>query len=157
MPSPEIRVGLISDTHGLLRPEALTELQGSDIIIHAGDIGKPEIVRRLAQIAPTFAVRGNIDHGDWVAAFPPTQLVEVGRLQFFVLHDVAQLEIDPCKEGFAAVVFGHSHKSAIETRAGVLLFNPGSAGPRRFALPVTVGRAYVSDRRIRPEIVHLPV
>ena len=130
-----MRVGLISDTHGLLRPEAVAELVGSDIIIHAGDIGRPEIVRRLAEIAPTFAVRGNIDQGDWSAAFPATELVEVGTLRFFVLHDVAQLELDPAKAGFAAVVFGHSHKPAIETRAGVLFFNPGSAGPRRFTLP----------------------
>ncbi|HEY7247541.1 MAG TPA: metallophosphoesterase family protein [Xanthobacteraceae bacterium] len=157
MSPPAIRVGLISDTHGLLRPEALRELQGSDIIIHAGDIGRPEIVQALAQIAPTFAVRGNIDYGDWVAAFPSTQVVEAGGLRFFVLHDVALLDIDPAKEGFAAVVFGHSHKPAVETRAGVLFFNPGSAGPRRFTLPVTVGRATVSGRHIRPEIVHLPV
>jgi uncharacterized protein len=157
MPATEVRVGLISDTHGLLRPEAVAELVGSDIIIHAVDIGKPEIVHRLAEIAPTFAVRGNIDHGDWVAAFPPTQLVEVETLRFFVLHDVAQLDLDPAKAGFAAVVFGHSHKPAIETRAGVLFLNPGSAGPRRFTLPVTVGRAHVSGLHIRPEIVHLAV
>jgi putative phosphoesterase len=157
MPSPEIRVGLISDTHGLLRPQALTELAGSDVIIHAGDIGRPEIVRRLVQIAPTFAVRGNIDEADWAAAYPSTQRVVVGQLNLFVLHDVAQLDLDPAKEGFAAVVFGHSHKPTIETRAGVLFFNPGSAGPRRFSLPVTVGRAYLSGLHIRPEIVHLPV
>jgi uncharacterized protein len=155
MPAPDISVGLISDTHGLLRPEALDELKGSDIIIHAGDIGQPGIVRRLAQIAPVFAVRGNIDHGDWTSAFPSTQMVEVGKLRFFVLHNVAQLDIDPAREGFAAVVFGHSHQPVIETRAGVLFLNPGSAGPRRFSLPVTVARGYVSGQHIRPEIVHL--
>ncbi len=156
-PSPEICVGLISDTHGLLRPEALRQLQGSDLISHAGDIGKAEIVPELALIAPTFAVRGNIDQGDWACAFPATRLVEVGTLNFLVLHDVAQVDHQPAKQGFAAVVFGHSHKPRIETRAGVLFFNPGSAGPRRFTLPVTVGRARVSGPHIRPEIVHLNV
>lgn len=157
MPRSEIRVGLISDTHGLLRPEALAALAGSDIIIHAGDIGTPEILDALRRVAPTVAVRGNIDSAPWTTALPSTEQVELGAVRFFVLHDVAQLELDPVRAGFAAVVFGHSHKPTIENRAGVLYFNPGSAGPRRFTLPVTIGRAYVSGPHIRPEIVHLPV
>jgi uncharacterized protein len=157
MPRHEILVGVISDTHGLLRPEAIGALRGSDMIIHAGDIGKSEIIDELRGVAPTFVVRGNIDKGKWAAGLPITMLVDVGELKFFVLHDVSQLELDPAAAGFAAVVFGHSHMPLIETRAGVLFLNPGSAGPRRFKLPVTAARAHVSGRRIRPEIVELPV
>src|SRR5436309_15846917 len=122
MPATEARVGLISDTHGLLRPEAVAELAGSDIIIHAGDIGKPDIVRRLAEIAPTFAVRGNIVEGDWAASFPTTEAVKVGTLRFFVLHDVAQLGLVPARVGVAAVVFGQSHKPGIETSEGQVFY-----------------------------------
>ncbi|HZT47574.1 MAG TPA: metallophosphoesterase family protein [Hyphomicrobiaceae bacterium] len=150
-------VGIISDTHGLLRPEALTALQGSDLILHAGDVGKPEVLERLGGIAPTFAVRGNIDKGAWAAALPATARVEVGESLFWMLHDIADLDRDPAAAGLAAVVFGHSHTPSVETRDGVLYINPGSAGPRRFRLPVTVARARVTGRRIRPHIVELPV
>ena len=149
-------VGLISDTHGLVRPAALAALRGSDRIIHAGDIGNPEVLDRLRDVAPTFAVRGNIDTQAWAAALPATEAVEAGRQLIWVLHDIAQLDLDPTV-GFAAVVYGHSHKPSIEWRDGVLYINPGSAGPRRFQLPVTVGRLHVSATRIVPEIVALDV
>jgi putative phosphoesterase len=149
-------IGLISDTHGLLRPEALTTLRSSQLIIHAGDIGKPDVLDRLEEVAPTFAVRGNIDTQPWAAALPATEVVQAGKLLIWVLHDISQLDLDPTV-GIAAVVFGHSHKPSIETRDGVLFINPGSAGPRRFRLPVTVARLYVTGNSIRPEIVELDV
>jgi putative phosphoesterase len=149
-------VGLISDTHGLLRPEALAALQGSDLIIHAGDVGRPEVLDRLREVAPTFAVRGNIDTQPWAAALPMTEAVEAGPHLIWVLHDIAQLDLDPTV-GFAAVVYGHSHKPSIETRDGVLYVNPGSAGPRRFRLPVTVARLRVTSAGHRPEMVELDV
>jgi putative phosphoesterase len=155
MSSREILIGIISDTHGLLRPEAISALRGSDIIIHAGDVGHPAIIDKLRCIAPTFVVRGNIDKGEWAAGLRMSELVDVGALKFFVLHQIAQLDLDPAAERFGAVVFGHSHMPSIETRGGVLFLNPGSAGPRRFKLPVAVARARVSGRRIRPEIVEL--
>jgi uncharacterized protein len=149
-------VGLISDTHGLLRPEALEALRGSKLIIHAGDIGKPEILDQLNRIAPTFAVRGNVDTRPWAAALPMTEAVEAGPHLVWVLHDIAELDLDPTV-GFAAVIYGHSHRPSIETRDGVLYVNPGSAGPRRFRLPVTVGRLHVTDDGLRAEIVGLDV
>ena len=155
MPAREFVVGVISDTHGLLRPEALDVLRGSDMIIHAGDVGKPEVIDRLGEVAPVHVVCGNIDQGSWAAALPMTELVEVGDHRFFVLHDIAQLDVDPVAAGFAAVVFGHSHRPSIETRNGVLFLNPGSAGPRRFKLPITVARVKTSGRNIRVDIVDL--
>jgi putative phosphoesterase len=157
MPRPEILVGIISDTHGLLRPQAIAALRGCDIIIHAGDVGHPAIIDKLRGMAPTFVVRGNIDQGEWAAGLAMTELVDVGALKFFVLHQIAQLDLDPAAEGFAAVVFGHSHVPSVEACRGVLFLNPGSAGPRRFKLPVTVARARVSGRRIFPDIVELQV
>jgi putative phosphoesterase len=153
----QINVGIISDTHGLMRPEAIDALRGSDLIIHAGDVGNPAVIDQLRGVAPTSAVRGNIDKGGWAALLPMTELVEAGGLSFFVLHEISQLDLDPAIAGFAAVVFGHSHVPSIETRQGVLFLNPGSAGPRRFKLPVTVARVIVSDEGIRPEIVELRV
>jgi putative phosphoesterase len=155
MPAREFVVGVISDTHGLLRPEALDVLRGSDMIIHAGDVGKPEVIARLGEVVPLHVVCGNIDNGSWAAALPQTELVEVGGHRFFVLHDIAQLDADPVAAGFAAVVFGHSHRPSIETRNGVLFLNPGSAGPRRFKLPITVARVKTSGRHIRADIVDL--
>ena len=148
-------VGVISDTHGLLRPEAVAALQGSDVIIHAGDIGGPEVIERLRQVAPTFAVRGNNDKGAWAQAVPLTRVVEVGELRFYVLHEGAQIDLDPAAAGYAAVVSGHSHKPSVQFRDGVLFLNPGSAGPRRFKLPVVVARVGVVGREMRPEIVEL--
>jgi uncharacterized protein len=157
MSNRETTVGLISDTHGLVRPEALAALEGSGLIIHAGDIGKPEVIDQLRRVAPTFAVRGNIDTQDWAAGLPATEVVEVGQLSFWVLHEISQLDLDPAAAGFAAVVFGHSHQPSIETKDGVLYVNPGSAGPRRFKLPVSIARIKVSGRQILPEIVELAV
>jgi len=151
----ETVVGVISDTHGLLRPEAVAALAGADLIIHAGDVGKPEVLEALCAIAPTHVVRGNIDTASWAEALPMTARVDVGKKRFFVLHEIAQLDLDPAAAGFAAVVYGHSHKPAIETRGGVLFLNPGSAGPRRFKLPIAVARVLVSGRGLRPEIVEL--
>jgi putative phosphoesterase len=157
MPNRKTIVGIISDTHGLLRPEAVAALKGSDLIIHAGDVGKPEVIDALREIAPTSVVRGNIDKAHWAQALPTTELVAVGESWFFVLHEISQLDLDPPTAGFAAVVYGHSHQPAIETRDGVLFLNPGSAGPRRFKLPVTVARVVVTGRRLAPEIVELKV
>jgi putative phosphoesterase len=151
----EIVAGIISDTHGLMRPAALAALRGSDLIIHAGDVGKPEVIEALRKLAPTFAVRGNVDTAGWAAALPMTAMVAVGELSFLVIHDIAQL--DPAAAGCAAVVYGHSHQPAVETRGGVLFLNPGSAGPRRFTLPVAVARVRVSGRELRPEILELRV
>ncbi|MGB0086136.1 MAG: metallophosphoesterase family protein [Rhodomicrobiaceae bacterium] len=157
MSEREIRVGIISDTHGLLRPQAIEALRGSEVIIHAGDVGKPNIIQELRRIAPVFAVRGNVDNQAWAMALPITECVEVGAQSFWVIHEIAQLDIEPLAAGIAAVVFGHSHKPLIETRGGILYINPGSAGPRRFALPVSVARALVSGEKIRAEIVELDV
>jgi uncharacterized protein len=157
MPAPETIVGIISDTHGLMRPEAIAALRGSHLIIHAGDVGSPGIIDELNAIAPTFTVRGNIDRGSWAARLPTTELVDAGGRTFFVLHDIAELELEPPTAGFAAIVYGHSHVPKIETRDGVLYLNPGSAGPRRFKLPVTVARVRVAGQRLEPEIVTLSV
>jgi uncharacterized protein len=140
---------LISDTHGLLRPEAVRALEGSELIIHAGDVGKPEILEELRRIASVVAVRGNVDRGAWADALPETATVEPG---IFVLHDVKSL---PIPAGVRMVVSGHSHKALVEERGGVLYVNPGAAGPRRFRLPVTVARLFVPEWRV--EIVELAV
>jgi uncharacterized protein len=153
----EISVGVISDTHGLLRPQAIGALKGSDLIIHAGDVGTPDVIEALRAIAPAFIVRGNVDTGSWAARLPITELVEVGGLLIHVLHDIAQLDFDPADAGFSAVVFGHSHQPSIDTRNGVLFLNPGSAGPRRFKLPVTVARIRAAEEQLHPEIVELQV
>jgi putative phosphoesterase len=157
MRARELVLGVISDTHGLLRPEALDALRGSDMIIHAGDVGKPEVIDRLGEVAPTHVVRGNIDNGSWAAALPMTELVTLGKHRLFVLHDLSQLDVDPAAAGFAAVVFGHSHRPSIETRSGILFLNPGSAGPRRFKLPVTIARVKTSGQRLRADIVELQI
>ena len=153
----EIVVGVISDTHGLLRPEAISALHGADMIIHAGDVGDPEVIEVLRGVAPTFVVRGNIDKARWADVLPMTAVVEVGGRLFYVLHEISQLDFDPAAAGFAAVVFGHSHAPSIEIREGVLFLNPGSAGPRRFKLPVAVARVRVSGERMDSEIVELQV
>jgi uncharacterized protein len=157
MTSNDILVGVISDTHGLLRPEAVAALRGSDMIIHAGDVGRPEVLDALRQLAPAVAVRGNVDTQAWAAKLPATEVVEIGSQLIWLLHDIAELDLDPAAAGFAAVIFGHSHKPSIKWRNGVLYLNPGSAGPRRFRLPATVARLRVSRATIRPEIVELNV
>lgn len=150
-------LGVISDTHGLIRPQALAALRGCDSIIHAGDIGNAEVIARLAEIAPVAAIRGNVDKGAWAATLPGTEIVEVGQLLIYVLHNIADLELDPPTVGFAAVIFGHSHRPSLETREGVLYLNPGAAGPRRFGLPVTIARVRISGRDLHTEIVELEV
>jgi len=155
MPGGEIFVGVISDTHGLLRPEAVAALKGVDLIIHAGDVGAPQVLDALRKLAPTFVVRGNVDKAHWAGTLPATAHVEVGGLLFHVLHDIAELDLDPAAVGYAAVIYGHSHQPSIEMREGVLFLNPGSAGPRRFRLPVSIARVRVFGQTLRPEIVKL--
>jgi putative phosphoesterase len=145
-------IGVISDTHGLLRPEALQALAGSSLIIHAGDIGDPEILDVLRTIAPVVAVRGNIDKA---SALPEFERIEQDGASIYVLHDVNQLDFDPAAAGIQAVISGHSHKPSIRTDGGVLYLNPGSAGPRRFKLPITVARLHVSDKRLEAERIDL--
>ncbi|MEE9219591.1 MAG: metallophosphoesterase family protein [Acidobacteriota bacterium] len=155
-PTPdEHLIGLISDTHGLLRREAVNALRGSDLIIHAGDIVKPEILESLKAMAPTVAVRGNCDAGRWTEAVADTEVVEIGGISIYVLHDLEILDLEPEAGGFKAVIYGHTHKPLIEERRGVLYVNPGSAGPRRFSLPVSVGRLHVKNGSLRAEIVEL--
>src|SRR5262249_31896171 len=151
----DLLVGVISDTHGLLRPQALDALRGSDLIIHAGDVGRPELLEPLRALAPLHVVRGNVDYGDWAERLPITTRVDAGGNVFHVLHNIADLDIDPPAAGLAAVVYGHSHKPSIETRDGVLWLNPGSAGPRRFSLPITLARVRVAQGGLWPEIVTL--
>lgn len=148
-------VGVISDTHGLVRPEALAALRGVALIVHAGDIGRPEVLTQLGAIAPVAAVRGNNDRGAWAAALPETDVVDVGGRLLYVLHDVKTLDLDPAAAGFHAVIAGHSHKPSVQERDGVLFLNPGSAGPRRFSLPVALARLRVGGARLDAEIVRL--
>lgn len=155
MSKAEMLIGVISDTHGLLRPEAVEALRGSEMIIHAGDVGDPKILEELAELAPVRAIRGNVDIDPPLRGLPETDVVEVGGVSFYVVHNVHDLDLNPAAAGFAAVISGHSHKPAIKTRAGVLYFNPGSAGPRRFKLPISVGRLRVRDGTIMPELVVL--
>lgn len=150
-------IGVISDTHGLLRPEALDALRGSDHVIHAGDVGGAEILAILLEIAPVTAIRGNVDKEARAQGLPETQVVELGGISIYVLHDLAKLDLKPRAAGFHVVVSGHSHVAKQEVREGVLYFNPGSAGPRRFRLPVTVGRLIVEGGRVTPEIVTLDI
>jgi len=150
-------VGVISDTHGLVRPEALAALRGVDAIVHAGDVGEPAVLDALGALAPVTAVRGNNDRGSWARRLPTTAVVEVGDACLYVLHDLHELDLEPHAAGFAAVIAGHSHRPAIEARDGVLYVNPGSAGPRRFTLPVAVARLHVRGARVRGEIVTLDI
>ena len=150
-------LGVISDTHGLLRPETVDALRGSAMVIHAGDVGKIAVLERLRGIACVIAVRGNIDTEPWAATLPETAIVAVGGHKILVLHDLSRLALDPAEAGLAAVVFGHSHKPSMEKRAGILYLNPGSAGPRRFRLPTTLARLAVSPAGLEPELVTLAV
>jgi putative phosphoesterase len=139
-------IGIISDTHGLLRPQALLALEGSDLIIHAGDVGDPKILVTLKALAPVFAVRGNVDTDAWAQALPETEVIETDSATIYVLHDVHALDLIPAAAGFQIVVSGHSHKPGQTERDRVLFLNPGSAGPRRFDLPVTVARLDLSQK-----------
>jgi putative phosphoesterase len=149
-----IRVlGLISDTHGLMRPKALRALAGTDLILHAGDIGKPWILESLRELTEVVAVRGNVDRGAWAAALPETAVAEAGPTRIYMLHNLAQLDLDLAAAGFDIVISGHSHKPSAAHRGGVLYVNPGSAGPRRFRLPVTVARMDLATRPWKVEFV----
>ena len=150
-----LRVGLISDTHGLLRPQAVDLLRGSNHIIHAGDVGNKSILQQLAALAPVTVVRGNNDTGEWADDLPESAVVQIGSVLVYVLHDLALLDIDPKAAGIHVVVSGHSHKPGIEVRQGVLYVNPGSAGPRRFRLPIAVGELVIMGEAITPCIVEL--
>jgi putative phosphoesterase len=152
-----VTIGVVSDTHGLLRPQAVEALRGSDRILHAGDVGAPEILEALAQIAPVTAIRGNVDAAPWARVLPATEVVEVNGISIYMLHDLAQLDQKPEAAGFRVIVYGHSHKQRIEEKNGVLYFNPGSAGPRRFSLPVSVGRLRITAGKIRAELIELAI
>lgn len=150
-----LTVGVISDTHGLLRPEALSRLRGANAIVHAGDIGNPEILTQLRQVAPVTAVRGNIDTATWSKEIPETDVLEIDGVSLYVLHNVQDLDFSPSASGFAAVIFGHSHQPLIEWRKDVLFFNPGSAGPKRFSLPISLGRLTIVNGKVRAELIDL--
>jgi putative phosphoesterase len=150
-------IGLISDTHGLLRPEAIEALRGCDRILHAGDVGSPAILDRLRTLAPVSAVRGNVDLGGWAEPLPTLEVVEVGDVLLCLLHDRESLDLDPAAAGISAVISGHSHRPEVHRSNGILYVNPGSAGPRRFDLPVSVGRLVVNGGSLEAEIVKLDV
>lgn len=150
-----LRIGLISDTHGLLRPEALAFLQGCDHLVHGGDIDTPDVLHALSALTPVCAVRGNNDRGAWATALPEVEYIRFGEVMIHVLHDLAQLSIDPRTAGVRVVVSGHSHKPLIEDRDGVLYVNPGSAGPRRFRLPIAVGELVIDGTAVTARVVEL--
>jgi uncharacterized protein len=150
-----LRVGLISDTHGLLRPEAIAFLRGSDYIVHGGDIGAPSILEELTSIAPVIAVRGNNDTGPWAESLPEADFLEVGGIFIYAIHDLAQISIDPSSAAVRVVVSGHSHKPLIAERDGVLYVNPGSSGPRRFKLPVAVAELIVDGTSVSARVIDL--
>ena len=150
-------IGLISDTHGLLRPQAIAALAGVDLIIHAGDIGKPAVLTELKKIAPVAAIKGNNDTGDWAERLPEYRNVKVGQHRLYVIHNVHELGFDPAARKYRIVISGHSHKPTIVEKDGVLFVNPGSPGPRRFKLPVAVGKIFVDGPNIRAEIIELAV
>lgn len=153
--SKKHRIGLISDTHGLLRNSAIAALTGSDRIIHAGDIDTPEVLRALEAIAPVTAVRGNMDGRSRLNRLPGNDLIEIGGNLIYIIHDRFEMDLDPLAAGISVVVFGHSHRPTVENKNGVLYINPGSAGPRRFKLPISVGRLEIVNGRITPFIIEL--
>jgi len=151
-----MRIGVISDTHGLLRPEAIAALHGVDHILHAGDVGDPAILDHLRLVAPLTAIRGNIDRSGPCAQLPTTEFIELAGHNLYMLHSIHDLDLDPVAAGIAVVISGHSHKPSIEWKKGVLYFNPGSAGPRRFSLPISLGFIEITDKGIQPIITPLP-
>jgi putative phosphoesterase len=156
VPAPALHViGVISDTHGLVRPEAIRALTGVEMIIHAGDIGKPTVLEALQCVAPVMAVRGNNDTDAWGRALPDTEVVEVGDVFLYVLHDVHELDLDPVAAGFRVVISGHSHRPSIATRQGVLYVNPGSAGPRRFKLPISLAWLRIQGSTVEAQLITL--
>jgi uncharacterized protein len=157
MTRQRVGLGVISDTHGLLRPEAVEALRGSDMIVHAGDIGSPDVLRALEKIAPVIAVRGNNDHQPWAKDLPLSEAFEAGRAAIYVLHDVNELDLDPRAAGFSVVIAGHSHQPRSEEHDGVLFFNPGSAGPLRFRLPISLGHLVIDGSRVTGHLETLGV
>jgi uncharacterized protein len=150
-------IGVISDTHGLLRPQASVALRGSERILHAGDIDSPEVLIELAKIAPVTAIRGNVDPKPWPSILPETEMVELGGVTIYMIHDLSRLDLKPEAAGIRVVVYGHSHQPRNEEKNGVLYFNPGSAGPKRFNLPVSVGRLLIDEGEARGELIELGV
>jgi hypothetical protein len=151
-----MKIGVVSDTHGLLRPEVMATLAGVERILHLGDVGDEGILQELEKIAPVTAVRGNIDREGKCARLPETEILEVQGISIYLLHSIEKLDLDPKAAGFSAVLFGHSHKAEIRRHKGVLYFNPGSCGPRRFQLPITMGFLHVGpDETLEPEIIEL--
>jgi len=155
--SHTIRVGLISDTHGLVRDEAVAALKGCRHILHAGDVDAPEVLAKLRKIAPVTVVRGNNDRGPWAAAIPAFEVIELGGVPIYVRHDESELDVDPRVAGFRVMMFGHSHVPRVETCDGILYVNPGSAGPRRFRLPIALGELIISGGRVKARIIDLAV
>jgi putative phosphoesterase len=151
------RIGLISDTHGLLRPEAVAFLRGSDFIVHAGDIGHAAVLEELAALAPVTAVRGNNDKGPWAETVREVEVLQVGQVFIYVVHNIAELDLDPVAAGFQVVVSGHSHKPSVKEREGVLYVNPGSSGPRRFKLPVALAELRINGNSVQARVVELDV
>jgi len=149
------KVGVIADTHGLLRPEAIYFLKRCDLILHAGDVGNPDILKSLRSIAPTYAIRGNIDKGSWAKELPEKHVLEVEDKFFYLIHSIDDLDLDPAAAKFDAVIFGHSHQPTSYQKDGVWYFNPGSAGQKRFKLPVSIGRITIVNSRLESEIVTL--
>ncbi len=150
-------IGVISDTHGLLRTEALEAFNGVDLILHAGDIGNSQVLEALRSISPVIAVRGNNDIGEWAAKLPECEVVEAGQVNVYMLHNVKEINLNPVAKGFQVVVSGHSHKPSVEERMGVLYVNPGSAGPRRFSLPVSVARLRIKGQSVVAELIKLSI
>ncbi len=150
-------IGVISDTHGLLRPQVIHALQGSELILHAGDIGKPEILASLEKISPVKAVRGNMDTDPWAQSIPDTQAIETPAGILYMLHNLQLLDLDPSAAGFQAIIYGHSHQPAMRHELGILYLNPGSAGPRRFRLPVSIARLSISPDGIAAELIELKI
>jgi len=157
MSSAQIVIGVISDTHGLLRPDALAALQGSNYIVHAGDIGDPDILTRLKEIAPVTAIRGNVDCEAWARKMPETNVLEVGGVSIYILHNLAALDLKPEAAGFSAVIYGHTHVPKQEVKNKVLYFNPGAAGARRFKLPISVGKMIVENGSIQGHTINLDI
>ena len=155
MNNAEKLVGIISDTHGVLRPEAIKALQGVDIILHAGDIGDADVLDTLRSVAPVVAVRGNNDRGEWAESLPDWEVVEIGAVLMYMLHDVKEMDISPTAAEFQVIISGHSHSPRIEEKRGVLYVNPGSAGPRRFKLPISLAHLRVTGTKIEPRIIEL--
>jgi uncharacterized protein len=148
-------IGVISDTHGLVRPEAVEALRGSEMILHAGDVGNSRVLEALREVAPVVAVRGNNDKGEWAEVLPDWEVLEVGAVSVYMLHDLKEMDISPSGAGFRVVVSGHSHKPSVEERRGVLYVNPGSAGPRRFSLPISVARLVVAGDAVDARVIEL--